>query len=389
MRKLAYSITNQVLVSLIAVLILGVLDTAVSRIHLLDPLYRSINNFHLSDMFFQIMADSGEDTESSLITIVDISELHDRGQIANVINEINKYDPQVLGIDVIFEGLKGDTIGSDKLADAILNTSQPVVAFQLTQYDNNKETFTKSRHSFFTTGGDINEGFSNIESDILDGSIRKIQSERNFQGHKVGSLSYEIAKAFDSEVVKVQPGSGKRMIDYSPTKFPTIRYDSIAENSKLLQGHIVILGCTHEEQDMHYSPYGRTPGVIIQAYAVQTFIENKQMDVFSNNVATFVSFFLVLLTQIFKKNLSNLTTKYCNDYVRYVFNLPLVQQIINFIWIVLLIWIDFLIFVRYGYYLSFTAILLSTALLGDAETVYNSTLNVFKPQNKANGNTVK
>lgn len=388
MPKRRHNIIDQVLVSLIAVLILGLLDTAASRIHLLDPLCRAINNFHLSDMFFQIMDDTGEKTESSLITIVDVSNLHGRGEIANVIDEINEYEPAVLGIDIIFEGLKNDTIGSERVAEAILNTSQPVVAFQLTQYDNEKDIFTQSRHSFFTTDGHITEGFSNIDADMLDGNIRKIQSEMSFQKKNVGSLSYEIAKAFDSKVAKEQPASGKRMIDFSPTHFPVVSYDSIAENSALLEGRIVLLGCTHEKEDTHYSPYGRTPGVLIQAYAVQTFLENKQMDVFSDNVAILVSCLVILLTQIFKDRLNRLISKLRNRYVRQLFNLPLVKQIINFVWIAFLIWIDFLVFVRYGYYIPFTAILLSTALLGDAEEVYDSILDIFKKQYPANGQTV-
>ena len=363
---------DHVIITLLALLIMWLLSFVVLNVTFFDPISRALKNYQLSDMFYQIEKDSGVETESPLITIVDISSVYDRSQIAKVIEDINECEPYLLGIDVIFEGLKGDTVGSDAIAEALMNSEKPVVAFKLTVYDNKTKEFTHSRHSFFTPSEGIVEGFSNVAHDAYGGALRYITTVRDCHGEKVYALAQEIARTYYPELPVDTVALTKRMIDYTPTIFPVVAHDSILQHRDLLNGRIVILGGMHDDADMHYSPYGRTAGTNIQAYAVQTLLENKRIEEFPPIVATLISFLLILFTQIFRYEFGRWANARRHLFLRTFFGSTLVNNIINFTWIGLLVWINFIIFIKFDYYFPSTLTLLAIAMLIEAQNFYRN-----------------
>ena len=343
----------------------------VLNVNFFNPISRSLQNFQLSDLYYQIMKDSGKETVSPLITIVDVSALYDRAEIADVINKINDCDPRLIGVDIIFGGFKGDTIGSDMLAEAIMNTENPVVAYKLTEYDNEKKEFTSSRHSFFATSSDgIPEGFSNVGHDALGGPVRYISTTHKVKGEQTYSLAYQIVRSFDKDFALDSTSMDKRMIDYTPTVFPIVKYESIEQNRDLLKNRIVILGGMHDDADMHYSPYGRTPGTYIQACAVQTLLENKHIEELNPWVSAIISFLIILLTQVFQSEFIRWSSRRKSLILQVIFGSTLINNLINFVWIGLLVWINFIVFVKFDCYFPSTMMLLGLAMLVESRSFY-------------------
>lgn len=89
----------------------------------------------------------------------------------------------------------------------------------------------------------------------------------------IHSLSYCVAKTFGSTIPTVLPK--RQLIDYTPTKFPVVPYDSIMAYKDKIANHIVLLGAMNDDADMHDFPYGRTAGTNIQAYTMQTMLEHR------------------------------------------------------------------------------------------------------------------
>lgn len=361
---------DHIIVTLLALLIMWFMSFIVLNVNFFNPISRSLQNFQLSDMYYQIMKDSGKETVSPLITIVDVSALYDRAEIAEVINKINDCNPRLVGVDIIFGGLKGDTLGSDLLAEAIMNTENPVVAYKLTEYDNEKKEFTSARHSFFAPSDGVSEGFSNVGHDAFGGPVRYITTTHNVNGERTYSLAYEIARCFDKDIALDSTSMDKRMIDYTPTVFPVVRYDSIEQNRDLLKNRIVILGGMHDDADMHYSPYGRTSGTYIQAYAVQTLMENKHIEELNSWVSAVVSFLMILLTQVFQSEFIRWSSKRKSLILQVIFGSTLINNLINFVWIGLLVWINFIVFVKFDCYFPSTMMLLGLAMLVESRSFY-------------------
>ena len=89
------------------------------NIDFLNPVANALDEFSVTDMMFDIQHATTEPEVSDLVTIVDMTDLHDRGDIANLLAEINQCDPLVMGIDLIFEGEKDDHLGNKLLLEAV------------------------------------------------------------------------------------------------------------------------------------------------------------------------------------------------------------------------------------------------------------------------------
>ena len=119
-----------------AFLMLGLLRVITINLSFLDPVEMAFENFSVTDIFFDIDHAAGEAETNDLITLVDMTELHSRGDIANLLEEIRLQDPLCIGVDLIFEGEKDDPMGNEMLETAVANLEERAVfAEKLTNYD--------------------------------------------------------------------------------------------------------------------------------------------------------------------------------------------------------------------------------------------------------------
>lgn len=376
MLKRIFNISH-IFVAILTLIIVWVCSLIAMNISFFNPIKRAMQDFSLSDVYYQIMQESGDIKESQLITIVDMTTLYDRGRIAQVIEEVNQCNPCVVGIDVMFEGLKGDTIGSEKLVEAICQTETPIVAFKLKEANPETGEFITARHSFFAPLDGLPEGYTNVQHVDLGGIIRHMSTWHLLNTDTVHSLSYYLACTFSPDILKEETPQ-RQLIDYTPTSFPIVPYDSILEKRHFIENRIVLLGAMNDDADMHYSPFGRTAGTCIQAYATQTLLEHQHTTELSLFWNIIISFFIIVLTDVFQSEITYRGKESPQITVRFLLESTFIKNIINFIWMAFLLWINFLIFAKLNIYFNPTLMLMGIVIQVEGRLFYLSGLATYR-----------
>ena len=292
---------NHIYLTIISVVLMWTLGQLVRNISFFNPVSRAVKNFAISDIYYQMMKDGGYSQPSDIITIIDATSLYDRSKIGDMMLQVSSLEPAVVGIDCIYEGFRGDTIGTNRLAEGLFSLPNPVVAFKLTNYNPETGEFTQQRHSFFAPMDGIGEGYSNVSYDAGGITVRSLVTQRIVNGDTLLSLPYQIGSAYTDDV-KDMASTRPYMIDYTPTDFPVVHCDSILQNADKIRGRIVIIGATHDDADMHSSPYGRIPGTVIQAYILQTLLEHEPVKEVPVAWTVIISLFFIWLTDVIKPN---------------------------------------------------------------------------------------
>ena len=87
----------------ISVVVVAIFAFCTLNLSFLNPIATALEEFSVTDIYYQMHSDMGEVRKSSLVTIVDMTELTSRQDIANTIEEIENHHPAVLGIYIVFD----------------------------------------------------------------------------------------------------------------------------------------------------------------------------------------------------------------------------------------------------------------------------------------------
>lgn len=126
MLKKVFHIDHVIVVGLVLVVIF-LFTTIVNALSFFDPVKRSLDNFSLKDIYYEIIQEAETEHSSNIITIVDMSDVYRRDHIASIIEKIDSCEPAVLGVDIVFEGLREDSEGNDSLVDVISRATNKIV----------------------------------------------------------------------------------------------------------------------------------------------------------------------------------------------------------------------------------------------------------------------
>lgn len=237
----------------------GLLAFASVNFTVFSPMKRALEDFSMTDVYYEIQR-SGELEMNNDITIVDMTHLRTRGDIARTIREINGCRPKVLVIDIIFEREGDDLMGNADLISAIDEGSgHTVLSHKLTGYNPSAGSFDNSTYSFFSRFGDYNWGYGNVVQAQSGGCLRRYSLSQKLTGKPVYSLPYTAAGMYSG----IKPHSetpNKRIIVYDNSDFPVVSCDEIERHSAMLKDKIVILGTISPEEDSHITPVGKMPG---------------------------------------------------------------------------------------------------------------------------------
>ena len=242
--------------TLLLMFLLGKLSLNLS---FLNPIVRAINNFSITDIYYQIDKDTNQADSSQVITIVDITEIHDRKAIALMIDSINKANPAEIAFDVIFDGLQGDPEGSDSIARVVSELPHATYAYMMENYSDSLHSFTNLKRSFFFYDDLKFEGYVNVPESSDGSVVRTFSLSRVFKGDTIKSFPLQIANTYDGE--DRSANEPDRIINFSHTIFPVVKYNQIGQNTDLLSNRIVLIGAMHDIVDNHYTPLHRISGV--------------------------------------------------------------------------------------------------------------------------------
>lgn len=372
MKKLLHHFLEHSCVCLITAIIVGLLAFAGLNIKFLNPVARAVKEFALSDIYYQ-MAWSGDDKPetSEMITLVDISRLHQRGDIAKVIEQVNACEPAVIGIDIIFEGEKDDAQGNMMLEDAIIGAQETVIAQKLTDWKQADKSFHGRVRSYFTRDIPIMEGYSNVDGDITSQCLRKLTVERNLDGKPVLSLAAQCAVLYNDGSIPPDKRAD-RLINYRHIDFPVIDPDSVTARPELIKGRIVLIGTITEEQDMHFTPLGKMPGMKVQAYSIQSLLEQHNIYIASEGWQIALAIVVCWLTAYLQFHVLHFIRRRKSLFGMFLSNSNLFMRFFTFGWLGLLTWLSFISYARYNLYVPMGIVLMPVILVAEGRAIYGA-----------------
>lgn len=376
MLKKVFHIDHVIVVGLVLVVIF-LFTTMVNGLSFFDPIKRSLANFSLKDVYYEYIQEAEAEHSSNIITIVDMSDAYRRDHIASIIEEIASCEPAVLGVDIVFEGWREDTLGSELLMDVISRTTENIVfASKLTngkaeKNEEDKLSFATSVHSFFDKTVPITEGFTNVDSDMDGNTLRMFPMTRRCGNNTVYSFTAQVADAYQGNIIG-QTNEEDRTVIFSNTKIEKVHCDSIRENCELIKDRIVLLGALNDYMDRHYTPIGRISGVEFQAYAIQTLLEHNDVKTMSNPMMWFVSILVIYLSLVLRVSLYMHLKRSCHPFAAFFTDSSIGFTFLTFLWAGLIFTLDFFAFAAYYTYMEPLVMCMGVALMGDASAFYEA-----------------
>lgn len=373
---------DHIIVAGLTIIIIELMVVITINLDFLSPVVRALNSFSMTDIYYKIQ-NSGDPTEvCNTITLVDITELTHRKDIAKVIKEINKMKPSVLGIDIIFEGEKSDQEGDELLAEACLNCnpSKTVFAYKLTNYNESKQTYQRSLHSYFSMGHEIKEGFVNLV-DNPEKSVRRYANMLPFQNRQVYSFPYQI-----SQLVTPKATSDETMytINYKPVVFPVIKYNELDNYKDYITDHIVLIGATQEERDKFYTPIGQKSGMEILAYTILSMTEDSPVEHASPWIVILWALIAGYLTNLIDFFLTKRVQKRQSTMMVFITQSEFYDKVISFIVMVLITWVSFELYIKCSYFVNTVLPLATIVLIEEGRLLYVGILSVLKKKKQIN-----
>lgn len=371
------SIVRYLAITILTFVVVAFFALVTVNISFLSPIARVVEDFSMSDFYYQAMQ-SGKQEISQSVTIVDMTELTDRKLIAMALEEVEEYNPKVVGVDILFQGLKDDGLGNMMIQDVASRYGNIVFAFNLTDYDDKDGTYGSELHSFFVDSISVVEGYTNFEGKINGGIKRKLSFFRMMNGEDRLSFTSRVFEKYAAPV-SVNLHREDKDIYFLPTSYPVVSYDSIADYSHLIEDRIVLFGGAHDETDMKYTPIGKMAGINLLAYALSTVIDGRDVKPLPVYLMLILSFIIVLLTTISREQyLHFIESRMRNVAVKAFFSSSMVVGVLTFMWMVLLVWCGFMIFGTTGWDFNMGLALSAIAFIGPSVAFYDICVKSFK-----------
>lgn len=361
------------LITIFAFVILWLLYIAVNGLSLFSPVKRAMSDMSTTDVFFQITNKTSEVNQD--ITIVDIKDEYNRGKIAESISAVDSLKPWAIGVDIIFESIKGEPEDNYSLFQTVSNMkSKTVWATKLLDSDPYSQSFINQSGSFFADTLAVLSGFTNLDDNLENTTIRKMLTEEALNGHNVHSFPVAVAMLLDDSIA-LKPNS-KLSIDYS-TKFTTIAYDSIANNKDLIKNHIVLIGSTTDESDMWHTPIGKMPGVMVQAYSLNTIRNHSDIKYFGKWTNLLIAFILCYLFEVLIDLGFQRLRKRDSALGHFLIDSKLLLRVAMIVFMAIVTWIILLVFVYHSKYIDAVLILAALGILIESRRIYNAAIKAL------------
>lgn len=360
--KCKTAVIDYIGICLIVFLLGYILVFASLNLSIFNPLKQALDDFKMTDLYFELMRSNKEKELNKDIVLVDVTKLTTRNDIAKAINDISSCSPKVMMIDLIFERPSHDLTEDTLLINVIeAAKDKEILSAKLTNYNPETKSFSNLTKSFFHEFIDVRWAYSNVDQKRPGGCIRQYSLSQKLNDSLFFSMAYAAACAYKDIQPDVKDVS-QRLIVYDDTDFLVISSDKILENKNLLKNKLVIIGALEEEADMHISPIGKLSGVKILAYSAMTFMNHKEI----RSMGKFTSLLTAFLVCMFCAWAGQKIRKKCSNLTSYVLKL------FYFIFTAFLVWIAFISFVHFDYDVDLLYPLLGLALVEEGRLQYSS-----------------
>ena len=380
MKKIIHLLFNfeHLIIAIISLIFTAILFFLFSfDVGFLNPVRRAFADFSMSDVYYSIIWQGSEPTKSEHITLVDIDTLFLRKDIAKVISTVDEYSPKVVGVDIIFEGRRFDEEGDSLLTASLENNFEnKVIGYKLLE-PSGFINFNNSLHSFCVDDMTfVDEGYTNALYSEAGTTLRMFTMFREENGVPAYSFPAKVYNKYIENYEEIDTTQlNNRHINFSTTEFPIVRFDSIANHPELIKDHIVLIGTINEEADMHYSPIGRLPGLKIQAYSLQSLIDQYEIKVLDEGSIWILAIIATLLTEIMQFSILHWLKKKQQAWTDFLLKSVVFIRLFTFSVLALIAYIAFLFYILKGYFVGTTAILIAAVLTSEARGFYTALVN--------------
>jgi len=369
-----------VAIAVLAYLMMGFFALITLKFKPLDPLSSAVKNFSFTDIYYEILNESANRDTSKVVTIVDMTKLYRRGDLAKVMEDIESCHPKVIGVDVVFDVEKDDFAGNDSLITVASMYDNIVFSMKLLDYKDSEVGFTKEIHSFFGNYTPIKEGFSNMPRGGHYDSMKRILPLRYVSnGEEKPSLIAKTVSEYVGKDLWNEEGSKSELsINFSPMTFQVLDPDEVVLHPELIEGRIVLLGAMYEEVDTHWTPAGKIAGVNLLAFAAQTLIDKKEVHQLPFLLQLLSSFILTLLIYSLQKQYTNKTNNSKKLFVRFILGSSYMFNVGMFFFTSILLGICFYIFAYTQVSINIAWALASLAFMSTSSNMLEALTNYVK-----------
>ena len=378
MKKIRKRLLHYLASVAIAFGIVGFYAVLAINLSIFNPLVAVLKEYSMTDFYYQVIGTTEERDTSRIVTIVDMTELKDRRDIAYALNEVLEQHPKVVGIDILFDGLKPENPEGDSLIAAIA-ASNPSMVFALQYFDDSfdGEQFNRVKQSFFADSiPDLKEGLINMQVDKFNGMRKKISLAKTVKGELRPSMIKRLSDEYaDQEIMKLEDKDVS--INWSSIDFRVIPYDSIADYGEYLTDRIVLFGSVHDDKDMHYTPQGNIPGIKLLAYGIESIVKQTTIKNSPWWVDVILSFIIVFLSKFAFEKAEKYVANHKNRFARIGLKATLAMGILRFVCIAIAMYIGFIIFAKFNISINIALAIAAIAFIGAAEDLYKVIKNSF------------
>ena len=371
---------RHIIITVLAFVLVATFALIAYNIPFMGPIAEAIKEFEMTDVYCQILQDTNGDDEevSDDITIVDMSELYTRRDLAKALQDIESQQPKVIGVDVVFEGLKEDSIGDEMIAEVALSNDNIVFSYKLLDYVNDSVGHATTVHSFFAVEeGAVNEGFTNMPRNLYGGIKRKLSLGERAEGKTVPSFITMTAAMYHDKKTDAVTQSQVN-INFIPRRYRVVQPDSITLHPEWIKGKLVLFGAMKDEYDMHYTPLGKMAGVELLAYSIETLLQKSEIKEVSGWLMAVIAFLLVLLTQVVFGAYMQFAKKPKNRVLRFLMSSSFMRGYLMFFWIAVWMWVAFILFYQFDIALNMGWALSAMAFLVLAQSIYDEFIVALK-----------
>ena len=312
------------LITIFTALVVVFMWSIIDSIDLFNPFDDYIDNFEYSDLVYSEMSRKDDiyktDTNIYIVNIGDLS----RGELAEKINIIEKFDPKVIGIDAVFREPKTGSIQEimeDMALKQALNAKPNIIMGSFGIYDEedpDKAVGIIRTNEFF---GDLPYGHCELQNEPqtcreFDKFIRFTDSITH-DTVTVNAFSAAIVSMYDQDMfLRFAKRNKKQLecINYRGGSMPFIKidYEDINDSCdlRMLKDNIVLMGylgmykgAPMDTIDAFFTPLKRcngydAKGIEIHAHAISMIMNDDCLVTFENwqnNLLAFIiTFFFVL-----------------------------------------------------------------------------------------------
>lgn len=343
----------------------------------LDPVKRAIKDFSFTDIYYEILKESSLPDTCHVITIVDMTKLTSRTDIATLMADIEAQKPKVIGLDICFDNEGEDFEGNDSLVSVVARNKDNIVfSLKMLEWANDSIGWTKSIHSFFHEVVPLTEGTTNMPRDLYDNMKRKVPVCERYEGKTVPSFVTQVSNLYaERDVVGKRTDDVK--INFSPTVFRVLSPEEVKRHPELIEDQIVLVGAMYEEADRHWTPVGKIAGVELLAYGVQSILYSNEIKDTPLALLCIISLIIIFLVEVIQHWYLDTMARSTHIFVRHIIGSSYVMSILTFLFTSVLLGLSFLVFKLYGLSFNLAWALSVITFLGTSRSMYTALTNYF------------